>query len=349
MNTSRFVVVCAFALLAATSLAAVLSSSKQCLLNSNGKPICSFFKGDEILPSVRQSSCGSGDNECMCQKGVELTNAIRRKNGKTNDLRAGPESMLNNAVEHSTEMKNGLGLEHQELDQATKKVGCGVFINRENIAMNGGMDVDPIVQCMKQWEESPGHFANIMADNDYVVVGAYSDGGENWCTQTFGSQDTALPGSGNCGLVGSGGSGSAPDTTTGAPSTTESMEKPVTEKHFMTQKMEEPVTTKKMEEPVTTKKMEEPVTTKKIEEPVTTKKMEEPNSTKKMEEEETTTKSNESPERSETKPCPEGGNENESAGDSFPEEDDEYSGDYKGYYGHHRSQHGSGMGGKYYH
>lgn len=196
-----------FSFLAALSPAALVSSSKECVLDVNGKQICSGAAASGIQLSVRQSSCEENDFTCWCLKAIALTNDIRSRNGNSKALKAGTISMLNNAVKHSKDMMHGLGLEHQDLPTVTSEVGCGVFISGENIAMNSGMnDRDPAEQCMTQWETSSGHFQNIMSDNDMVVIGIYREGGQTWCTQTFGQASKSnSDNSAQCNLVGESG------------------------------------------------------------------------------------------------------------------------------------------------
>lgn len=195
---------------------------------------------ERILDSTRQADSA----EEYCNRGVSITNDIRRRyqgKGKyvgqgQGDLVVGTVSMLDNCLSHSKLMadrhangfNNFQGSQgHQNLGDATEKVGCGLFINGENIAMfSASMATDPAVQCMKQWEESEGHLDNIMRqkEGDYVAVGVYNDGERWWCTQTF-----AYKGDGSCPRVGGSsesgaaadpGSRSGPVDTTTAPADT---------------------------------------------------------------------------------------------------------------------------------
>lgn len=188
-------------------------ASEECTLDSSGRVAC--IHGDsrggehsvdsDLVAAVRAAESGAD----YCVKSTDITNDIRRRyrgKGKyvdqgQGDLVTGTESMLANCVSHSKDMAESLGMVHQDLSQATAKVGCDLFISGENVAWFGGYseDTDPAVQCMKQWEESPGHLDNIMRQKagDYVAVGVYKDGTKWWCTQTF-----AMKGDGNCPLVG---------------------------------------------------------------------------------------------------------------------------------------------------
>jgi hypothetical protein len=195
----------------ATVASAVPTLTRSCVLDAQGDPLCTRMDdgrsmGMSISTYVRASSCTTGDDACWCNKAAEITNGIRAEAGK-GKLVVGTQSMLDNAMKHSKEMCNSIGMEHQDLSAATADVGCDIFINRENIAMYGGMDVDPAEQCMKQWKESPGHYENIVgaSDGDYVSIGVYDNGSEVWCTQTFGQGD-----GGSCPMVGGSSPGGAP-------------------------------------------------------------------------------------------------------------------------------------------
>jgi hypothetical protein len=195
----------------ASAAAAAPTLARSCVLDASGNPVCTRLDDGRALgmgfaPLVRPIACDENDVTCFCLRAVQITNEIRSRRGGNGDLVPGTQSMLDNAVEHSKEMAGPMGMEHQDLATASKKVGCDVFINRENIAMFGGMDKDPAVQCMEQWEGSPGHLENIVGAEagEYVTIGIYKDGDSWWCTQTFG-----IPGNGDCPMVtGSSGGGS---------------------------------------------------------------------------------------------------------------------------------------------
>jgi uncharacterized protein YkwD len=59
---------------------------------------------------------------------------------------------------------------------------------RENVAMNSNKD--PVAGCqqaMKQWEESSGHYENIMADDVDLLGASYVEcNGSMYFTQLFG-------------------------------------------------------------------------------------------------------------------------------------------------------------------
>lgn len=193
MTWSRSNLIVAFHVVfcAAVSLAALVTPSKECVLNSLGQKACRSTPNRELEPSVKQFSCEENDFTCWCMKAVALTNDVRTRHGESKMLQVGPVAMLDNAVKHSKDMMHGLGLEHQSLPSVTSEVGCGVFISGENIAMNSGMNYrDPAEQCLEQWETSSEHFQNIMSDHDFVTVGIYREGGQTWCTQTFGTSSS---------------------------------------------------------------------------------------------------------------------------------------------------------------
>jgi hypothetical protein len=107
------------------------------------------YNGSRLSSVVRPlSACSTTDYACLCLKAVEENNRIRQRHGKDAKPVAGPKSMLQNAVDHSKELP--ASFTHQDLSEAKRKVGCGVFISGENIAMNYGSD--PVAACMKQWE-----------------------------------------------------------------------------------------------------------------------------------------------------------------------------------------------------
>lgn len=146
----------------------------------------------------------------MCKEGLGLTNDMRRKYQGTaaypdqgfGNLRIGTVSMLDNAVSHSRRMTGEYGFNHQDLNTAQSIIGCDVRVSGENIAMFWGYDSDPVVQCVKQWEESTPHRDAIMRAEagDLVVVGIYNNpnGNKHWsCTQIF-----AKNGNGGCPSVG---------------------------------------------------------------------------------------------------------------------------------------------------
>lgn len=102
---------------------------------------------------ARSRTCEPKDIDCLNLKAVELTNEIRARNGVNTKLVAGPKPMLSNAKKWSKHQM-GAGMQHQS---PLPSLDCGIKVNRENVAWFGGMDSDPAEQCMKQWEDSPGH------------------------------------------------------------------------------------------------------------------------------------------------------------------------------------------------
>jgi hypothetical protein len=106
---------------------------------------------DNLPVAVRPTGeCADNDYECLCVKAVSVNNEIRARHGKNAKPVAGPKRMLQNAVDHSKELK--VAFEHQDLTEAKHKVQCGVFIRGENIAMHHGTGDDHVKLCMDQWE-----------------------------------------------------------------------------------------------------------------------------------------------------------------------------------------------------
>lgn len=106
--------------------------------------------GVKFSLTARQSDC---DSDCLNRKAIEITNEIRARNGVDSKLVAGPSVMLENAKDWSKHQMDS-GMQHQSPLPA---LGCGLRVNRENVAMFAGMKRDPAEQCMRQWENSPGH------------------------------------------------------------------------------------------------------------------------------------------------------------------------------------------------
>lgn len=109
--------------------------------------------GVNLFPIARPTSCTPTDLDCLNIKAVEITNEIRARNGVNSKLVPGPKAMLDNAKKWS-KYQQGAGMQHQS---PLPSLACGINVNRENVAMFGGMNRDPAEQCMEQWEGSPGH------------------------------------------------------------------------------------------------------------------------------------------------------------------------------------------------
>ena len=218
VSTSSALAIAAITACSTSALAAPLSG-QSCVLGSSGlvkcsppEPVRSFGTSLSVRPvedsygsgggdEMANKSCTDGDIDCWCLEAMKITNDIRAKAGK-GPLKAGPVAMLKNAVDHSKDMSSTLGMVHQDLSEATDKVGCDVFIPGENVAWFSGSDEDPTKKLMKQWEESPPHLKNILSDNpDYVAIGIFTGSdGATWGTQTFGQSDGS-----KCPMVGGGG------------------------------------------------------------------------------------------------------------------------------------------------
>jgi uncharacterized protein YkwD len=202
------------AVLVAGCSASIVPPSQSCLHGPDGK----VSVADIFLAPVSRQACSESDQACLCQMAVKYNTAIRAKHGK-GPVAIGNQAMLDNAIKHGREMEGG-PFEHQNLGKVTDEVQCKVFCSGENIAKYSGKSDDPAKKCMDMWENSSGHLANILRDNDYTVIGIYISNGWTYCTQTFG-----LKGSGKgdesgpkCAPVGGGSSPSA-DTPTDAPTT----------------------------------------------------------------------------------------------------------------------------------
>jgi hypothetical protein len=207
-----------------------------------------LVSSDSLAVAVRPTgNCADNDYECLCVKAAAVNNEIRVRHGKSAKPVPGPRRMLQNAVDHSKELK--AAFKHQNLDEARVKVQCGVFIRGENIAMHHGTGDDHVKLCMDQWEvrhqyqvslcvstsfglgltlslfvrlclqNSPGHLENILSDYDYTVIGIWSDtDGSTYCTQTMGliGQGEGSPTGTDCALC----SGSATAGASTTPPTT---------------------------------------------------------------------------------------------------------------------------------
>jgi len=128
--------------------------------------------------------------ECMNANAVAYTNKIRRSAG-LKPLGMGTSAMLKNALGHSREMAGKGDIYHQPIGKGVY-VGsgdCKGMLTGENVAMNFIQDdsADAAALCVEQWRKSPGHYRNIVnQDNINVVIAIYTDSKKKiWCTQTF--------------------------------------------------------------------------------------------------------------------------------------------------------------------
>lgn len=151
--------------------------------------------------------CSKNDEACMCNESVRLANVIRAKNGKE-PLKVGTMAMLKNAMMWSKTLETGQW-KHQDIRSLVVAPGetCETGLSAENIAQNfvsfSGPS-DPAAICMDAWENSPGHFRNIISDSHTnTVVGiTIEESGKIWCTQTFSRTETEPTGSEMCKPVG---------------------------------------------------------------------------------------------------------------------------------------------------
>jgi hypothetical protein len=126
-----------------------------------------------LAPAARQTGeCSESDYDCLCMKALDENNRIRMRHGKTSMPSVGPVRMLQNALDHTKTLP--AKFEHQDLIVAAKKVQCDVFISGENIAMHQDSSItDHAAECMRQWENSPGHLSNILSDYNYTVRSSF--------------------------------------------------------------------------------------------------------------------------------------------------------------------------------
>jgi hypothetical protein len=158
-----------------------------------------------LMPAL-SSTADACNEKCQHAKVLALVNNLRNSVGKPAFL-SGPNSMLDNAVEHSRYMLMTGDFQHQDLGSVTAKIGCDVFCSGENIAWySGGSAADAPERCFRMWEKSPGHYRNMVSDNDYTTIGIFAgSGGRVYCTQTFGKEISGVlktfAGAGQCDLA----------------------------------------------------------------------------------------------------------------------------------------------------
>lgn len=137
---------------------------------------------------VTAGPCADTDALCWNAEAVTLINQMRARLAGLPPLAVGTVAALDNAVGHSRRMAAGgrSAFQHQPDGAATAEIGCNVFVSGENIAAGWpGVD-NPAAKCVKQWENSAGHRANILNSNHKeTVVGIVSRADGYWCTQTF--------------------------------------------------------------------------------------------------------------------------------------------------------------------
>lgn len=171
-------------------------------------PLAEASTGDvSALRWTEGGPCPKDDEACMCNESVRLCNVIRANNGKE-PLNVGTMAMLKNAMMWSKTMQTG-PFEHQSIRSLVVAPGetCETGLSGENIAQNfvsfSGAS-DPAAVCMKAWENSPGHFANIISDSHKnTAIGiTVEESGKIWCTQTFSRTEAEPTGSEMCKPVG---------------------------------------------------------------------------------------------------------------------------------------------------
>jgi len=110
--------------------------------------------------------------ECMNANAVAYTNKIRRSAG-LKPLGMGTSAMLKNALGHSREMAGKGDIYHQPIGKGVY-VGsgdCKGMLTGENVAMNFIQDdsADAAALCVEQWRKSPGHYRNIVNQDNINV------------------------------------------------------------------------------------------------------------------------------------------------------------------------------------
>eukprot|EP00179_Madagascaria_erythrocladioides_P026146 CAMPEP_0198335972 /NCGR_PEP_ID=MMETSP1450-20131203/20675_1 /TAXON_ID=753684 ORGANISM="Madagascaria erythrocladiodes, Strain CCMP3234" /NCGR_SAMPLE_ID=MMETSP1450 /ASSEMBLY_ACC=CAM_ASM_001115 /LENGTH=176 /DNA_ID=CAMNT_0044040669 /DNA_START=170 /DNA_END=697 /DNA_ORIENTATION=- len=153
-------------------------------------------------------ACNGMDTMCWSMKSVNYLNGFRRANGIGKMLRAGYKSQQFNADAHSRAMMGRRALYHQNLGSATSQIGCGVFVNAENVAYNYEKG-DIARACMNQWQKSAPHRANLLNMNsDRVTVGfSRSSDGRVYCTMVMTMEMSSPPSVDRCKPIGGGGGG----------------------------------------------------------------------------------------------------------------------------------------------
>lgn len=161
----------------------------------------------EIHHTDRQSSstsCTLSDTVCMSMVALNEVNKIRAGVGKA-ALSGGTMAMLQNALSHSSALADQERLRHQNLKETS--LGCNAFFSGENLAqnnlINAGSPPNVARMCVKQLENSPNHYENIISDyHKYTVMGVYIDADDKvWCTQIF-AVNVQFTSEGNCAPVG---------------------------------------------------------------------------------------------------------------------------------------------------
>lgn len=130
--------------------------------------------------------CPRTDTACWSRLACKYTNQVRRRHGVGTSLVDGPKAMLRNAVNYAKELVAMGQLDHQDLYEAAKKVGCGRFICGENVAMVQDRG-DIAKHCVDSWESSSGHLSNMVASQtEETSIGVQFDKkGSAYCVQTF--------------------------------------------------------------------------------------------------------------------------------------------------------------------
>jgi uncharacterized protein YkwD len=143
------------------------------------------------------------DSSMTCQV-LAGTNDVRERNGKPGNLKGSKE--LDDAACHTCKlMMDNDDLAHDLYDKTLGKgttpgercseAGYNWFACAENILFNKGYGPPNAKRAVKQWEDSPGHFKNMMGD--------YTHHGSCHCTDTDGRCYFAQEfgkGDSNCGV-----------------------------------------------------------------------------------------------------------------------------------------------------
>jgi uncharacterized protein YkwD len=164
--------------------AATLVLANQAETNPNGGG-----GGGGTYSPPSQTGNVKSDSSVTC-KVLAGTNEVRRRNGKPGNLQGSKE--LDDAACHTCKlMMDNNDLAHELYDKTLGKTtspgercsaaGYNWRATAENILFNRGYGGGPDVKAkraVKQWEDSPGHFKNMMGD--------YTHHGSCYCTDTDG-------------------------------------------------------------------------------------------------------------------------------------------------------------------
>lgn len=139
-----------------------------------------------LLTACLAQAAAGCDARCLHAATLAKVNGLRASLGKA-PLLSGTVGMVDNAVAHSRHMAASGDFSHQDLGQVTAYIGCDLFCSGENIAwFSGGAVGAAPDKCFEMWRNSPGHYRNMISDNDYSAIGVFQGAnGRVYCTQTL--------------------------------------------------------------------------------------------------------------------------------------------------------------------